>query len=170
MSDPQQGCSMAVEDVFGIVNSSCLNGFDFTLLFEEAILTILPLGISSTYSPSHSLPRFAFFPSLTSSYTNANNCQSAGRFCVFRICAMKPQKSLGRGHWPSKWLVSPEPLPRCVNANLIVVTVLVRCLHYPTSRPSRRLVGPEHTPYETHLFLHCILDRRLLHSPRHVLL
>ncbi|GKZ96685.1 hypothetical protein AnigIFM59636_011200 [Aspergillus niger] len=46
MSDPQQGCSMAVEDVFGIVNSSCLNGFDFTLLFEEAILTILPLGIS----------------------------------------------------------------------------------------------------------------------------
>lgn len=74
---------MAVEDVFGIVNSSCLNGFDFTLLSEEAILTILPLGISSTYSPSHSLPRFAFFPSLTSSYTDANNCQSAGRSCVF---------------------------------------------------------------------------------------
>jgi ATP-binding cassette subfamily C (CFTR/MRP) protein 1 len=42
-------CSIDVEDVFGpVVTSSCVRGFDFTLLFEESILTILPLGIAST--------------------------------------------------------------------------------------------------------------------------
>lgn len=41
------GCSIEQENVFGpIVASSCLNGFDFTLLFEETILTLLPLGIT----------------------------------------------------------------------------------------------------------------------------
>ncbi|KAJ5294660.1 hypothetical protein PENANT_c006G09572 [Penicillium antarcticum] len=39
-------CSAAVEDVFGpTVAPSCLHGFDFTLLFEEAILTLVPLGL-----------------------------------------------------------------------------------------------------------------------------
>ncbi|KAJ5748330.1 uncharacterized protein N7511_010026 [Penicillium nucicola] len=39
-------CSAAVEDVFGpTVAPSCLHGFDFTLLFEETILTLLPLGL-----------------------------------------------------------------------------------------------------------------------------
>ena len=45
-----QACSMAVEDVFGpTVDSSCHHGFDFTLLFEESILTILPLGIARKF-------------------------------------------------------------------------------------------------------------------------
>ncbi|KAI1076073.1 ABC multidrug transporter [Whalleya microplaca] len=40
-------CSSAVEDAFGpVVATSCLAGFDFTLLFEESILTILPLGVA----------------------------------------------------------------------------------------------------------------------------
>ena len=40
-------CSIADEDTFGpIVSTSCLDGFDFTLLFEESILTLLPLGIT----------------------------------------------------------------------------------------------------------------------------
>ncbi|OBT74156.1 hypothetical protein VF21_06257 [Pseudogymnoascus sp. 05NY08] len=48
MSD---SCSIAVEDTFGpIVAWPCLGGFDFTLLFEEAILTILPLGIASIWA------------------------------------------------------------------------------------------------------------------------
>lgn len=48
MSDSRTHCSIAVEDNFGpIVAGSCLGGFDFTLLFEEAILAILPLGIAS---------------------------------------------------------------------------------------------------------------------------
>lgn len=39
-------CSVADEDVFGpIVDPSCRNGFDFTLLFEELILTQLPISI-----------------------------------------------------------------------------------------------------------------------------
>lgn len=45
MFDPLP-CSVADEDVFGpFVNASCHHGFDFTLLFEEAILTLLPLSI-----------------------------------------------------------------------------------------------------------------------------
>ncbi|KAK8064708.1 hypothetical protein PG994_007346 [Apiospora phragmitis] len=41
---PSGACSIHVHDVFGpTVAYSCLNGFDFTLLFEESILTLLPL-------------------------------------------------------------------------------------------------------------------------------
>ncbi|KAJ5885116.1 hypothetical protein N7495_009626 [Penicillium taxi] len=39
-------CSIDVENVFGpTVASSCLHGFDFTLLFEEYIFTLAPLGL-----------------------------------------------------------------------------------------------------------------------------
>lgn len=39
-------CSVADEDLFGpVVNASCRNGFDFTLLFEELILTLLPISL-----------------------------------------------------------------------------------------------------------------------------
>lgn len=38
-------CSVE-EDTFGpIVAPSCLHGFDFTLLFEESILTLGPIGV-----------------------------------------------------------------------------------------------------------------------------
>ncbi|KAH0592836.1 hypothetical protein MHUMG1_09481 [Metarhizium humberi] len=48
MPDAAPPCSIQVQDVFGAaVAESCLRGFDFTLLFEETILTILPLGITS---------------------------------------------------------------------------------------------------------------------------
>ncbi|OBT64152.1 hypothetical protein VE03_06254 [Pseudogymnoascus sp. 23342-1-I1] len=51
MSDSRAHCSIAVEDNFGpIVAGLCLGGFDFTLLFEEAILTILPLGIAGIWA------------------------------------------------------------------------------------------------------------------------
>ena len=43
-------CSAITEDVFGpTVDISCHDGFDFTLLFEESILTILPLGIAGKF-------------------------------------------------------------------------------------------------------------------------
>lgn len=46
MLDPSK-CSIELENVFGpIVGSSCLHGFDFTLLFEETILTLVPLGVT----------------------------------------------------------------------------------------------------------------------------
>ncbi|OQD90793.1 hypothetical protein PENANT_c001G10359 [Penicillium antarcticum] len=36
-------CDIAVQDVFGpTVDSSCRNGFDYTLLFEESFFNILP--------------------------------------------------------------------------------------------------------------------------------
>ncbi|XP_044717675.1 ABC transporter domain-containing protein [Hirsutella rhossiliensis] len=47
MSAPLSPCSIAVHDTFGpAVDSSCADGFDFTLLFEESILTLAPLGIA----------------------------------------------------------------------------------------------------------------------------
>lgn len=46
MPDPPLPCSVADEDVFGpFVNASCHHGFDFTLLFEETMLTLLPLSL-----------------------------------------------------------------------------------------------------------------------------
>lgn len=40
-------CWVEVEDTFGpTASSSCASAFDFTLLFEEAILTVLPLGVA----------------------------------------------------------------------------------------------------------------------------
>ncbi|RDL41711.1 Cyclic peptide transporter [Venustampulla echinocandica] len=45
-------CSVADQNVFGPqVAASCLHGFDFTLLFEDSILTILPLGIALILVP-----------------------------------------------------------------------------------------------------------------------
>jgi ATP-binding cassette, subfamily C (CFTR/MRP), member 1 len=42
-------CSIHVEDTFGpTVASGCYHGFDFTLLFEEVILGIVPLAIVLT--------------------------------------------------------------------------------------------------------------------------
>ena len=41
MSQPVRVCSVAVDDSFGPwAGNSCRGGFDFTLLFEEAILAI----------------------------------------------------------------------------------------------------------------------------------
>ena len=34
-----------IDNTFGPYAGSCRGGFDFTLLFQEAILSILPLGI-----------------------------------------------------------------------------------------------------------------------------
>ncbi|KAJ3499459.1 hypothetical protein NLG97_g302 [Lecanicillium saksenae] len=42
-----RSCPAAADNAFGpVVTAQCRSGFDFTLLFEESILTILPLGIS----------------------------------------------------------------------------------------------------------------------------
>ena len=38
-------CSIATQNHFGPVNNDCHDGFDFTLLFEETILTIGPLSL-----------------------------------------------------------------------------------------------------------------------------
>lgn len=44
MSHAWLPCSAADEDVFGpTVGDSCHHGFDFTLLFEEVVLTLFPI-------------------------------------------------------------------------------------------------------------------------------
>lgn len=46
------GCPISVENVWGpTVARSCLQGFDFTLFFEETILSILPLGLAICLVP-----------------------------------------------------------------------------------------------------------------------
>ncbi|KAJ3498687.1 hypothetical protein NLG97_g930 [Lecanicillium saksenae] len=50
MSHNNSRCSAAEEDVFGpTVHGSCLESFDFTLLFEEGILAIAPLAIATIW-------------------------------------------------------------------------------------------------------------------------
>ncbi|KAL2024878.1 hypothetical protein VTK56DRAFT_3577 [Thermocarpiscus australiensis] len=44
MSQPSAPC-VSLDDSFGPHADDCRGGFDFTLLFEEAILTLLPLGL-----------------------------------------------------------------------------------------------------------------------------
>lgn len=48
-----QGCTIDVQRAFGpAVSTACLGGFDFTLLFEETILTILPQSVTcKSHSP-----------------------------------------------------------------------------------------------------------------------
>lgn len=47
MSHSWLPCSSADEDTFGpTVGDSCHHGFDFTLLFEEIVLTLLPIKIA----------------------------------------------------------------------------------------------------------------------------
>ncbi|KAF4592615.1 ABC transporter [Ophiocordyceps camponoti-floridani] len=49
-------CSMSVEDHFGpSVDQSCLGGFDFTLLFEESILTLVPLAVALFWATTRTL-------------------------------------------------------------------------------------------------------------------
>src|SRR3569833_3057457 len=55
METPQ--CSVQADDVFGpTIASSCRGGFDFTLLFEQALLGIAPAVIFALAFP----PRFAY--------------------------------------------------------------------------------------------------------------
>lgn len=46
------GCLLSVEDQFGPIVTGCGTDFDFTLLFEEAILFILPLCVASVLAIS----------------------------------------------------------------------------------------------------------------------
>ncbi|PIA92043.1 ABC transporter C family member 13 [Cercospora beticola] len=49
--DAAMSCSPAAEDTWGpVVSRDCLGGFDFTLLFEEAILTLAPLAIAAAWA------------------------------------------------------------------------------------------------------------------------
>jgi ATP-binding cassette subfamily C (CFTR/MRP) protein 1 len=45
MAGVSKACSIAADDQFGPQVDTCLRKFDFTLLFEETILTILPMAI-----------------------------------------------------------------------------------------------------------------------------
>lgn len=44
-------CSITVENSFGPQVAGCLGGFDFTLLFEETILSILPTALVLLFLP-----------------------------------------------------------------------------------------------------------------------
>lgn len=44
-------CSIAAENSFGPQVVGCLGGFDFTLFFEETILSILPMSLVLLFLP-----------------------------------------------------------------------------------------------------------------------
>lgn len=44
-------CSIAAEKLFGPQVVGCLGGFDFTLLFEETVLSILPMSVVLLFLP-----------------------------------------------------------------------------------------------------------------------
>lgn len=44
-------CSIAAEKLFGPQVVGCLGGFDFTLLFEETILSVLPMSVVLLFLP-----------------------------------------------------------------------------------------------------------------------
>ena len=47
MARTSEGCEIDVESMFGpIVADTCYEGFDFTLLFEETILSIAPSAVA----------------------------------------------------------------------------------------------------------------------------
>lgn len=45
MEPSSRGACIRIDDTFGPHAGPCRGGFDFTLLFEEIILTLLPAGI-----------------------------------------------------------------------------------------------------------------------------
>jgi hypothetical protein len=45
MAGPSPSWCSRVDDSFGPHAGECRGGFDFTLLFEETILTLLPVGL-----------------------------------------------------------------------------------------------------------------------------
>ena len=51
MADPSVSSCARLDDSFGPHAGACRGGFDFTLLFEETILTILPVCLILAVSP-----------------------------------------------------------------------------------------------------------------------
>jgi hypothetical protein len=87
-------CTIDVERVFGpSVSSACLGGFDFTLVFEETILTILPLSLTCKLPTNTRLATIL-----------ANAClQSSYRLGAPFNCEMRSQKSTSLGFFRSNW-------------------------------------------------------------------
>ncbi|KAM3551242.1 hypothetical protein MY1884_007815 [Beauveria asiatica] len=87
-------CTIHVERVFGpFVSSTCLGGFDFTLVFEETILTILPLSLTCKLSTNARL-----------AIALANTClQSSCHLGALFNCEMRSQKSINHGFFLSNW-------------------------------------------------------------------
>ncbi len=95
-------CTIDVERAFGpSVSSTCLGGFDFTLLFEETILTILPLGLTCKLSLSRRRAREP--PRLRLSHSNALSLQFFYRWDALFNCAMRSPRSTSHGFCLSKW-------------------------------------------------------------------
>lgn len=95
MAGNMMACSTAAEDAFGpAVDSSCRDGFDFTLLFEESILTVLPLGIASK-SPSFLCSIFSW------SYFSWHNILiKVVGWALMRIFTRRNEAPKKRASWP----------------------------------------------------------------------
>ena len=98
-SVPSTACSVDTEDLFGPQVKSCLGGFDFTLLFEESILSIGPMALVLLLVPVRIVYLF-----------RSNRKVHGGPLHIFKL-VRKPS------HGP---LISHQVLPLTVLLNQIV--------------------------------------------------
>ncbi|KAM3436532.1 hypothetical protein MY4824_004307 [Beauveria thailandica] len=118
-------CTIHVERVFGpFVSSTCLGGFDFTLVFEETILTILPLSQTCKLSTNARLATAL-----------ANTClQSSYHLGALFNCEMRSQKSINHGFFLSNR--SPLSVTLVTSRFFLYLSYLE---HTPSVRPSTLL-------------------------------
>lgn len=117
-------CSPAIENEIGpIVSSSCLDGFDFTLLFEESILVFLPLVIASEC--------IHLLVVASTDFLTEQKRQVPGPFSVCFFFAMRSPKHDHHGSCQVNWYSDPLSSGRLVVHfyGLLTWTVgLLRCL------------------------------------------
>uniref|UniRef100_A0A8H7NNV7 ABC transporter n=1 Tax=Bionectria ochroleuca TaxID=29856 RepID=A0A8H7NNV7_BIOOC len=125
-------CSIDVHDTFGpTVAYSCLNGFDFTLLFEESVLTLLPLLLTVVIL----IPRAIFLrktaPKAKRSWLFALKCVTYSIYIVLQIILLA---LLARQDTPSTRLT--VPLAVAVVASFIWLLYVSYLEHVRCVRPS----------------------------------
>ncbi|KAK8148806.1 hypothetical protein G3M48_009107 [Beauveria asiatica] len=148
-------CTIHVERVFGpFVSSTCLGGFDFTLVFEETILTILPLSQTCKLSTNARL-----------AIALANTClQSSYYLGALFNCEMRSQKSVTYGTYVvlqilllALWTQSHAPKTASTLAALSVTLVTSLFFLYLSYLEHTRSVRPS-TLLTLYLGLSTLLD------------
>ncbi|EGX94981.1 ABC transporter, transmembrane region, type 1 [Cordyceps militaris CM01] len=86
MMRSNNSCTIDVERVFGpSVSPACLGGFDFTLLFEETVLTILPLSLTFLFSVGRALQLRDALAKVDKSWLLPVKMVSYGTYIVLQI-------------------------------------------------------------------------------------
>ncbi|KHO01327.1 ABC transporter [Metarhizium album ARSEF 1941] len=139
-------CSIHVHDVFGpTVASSCLNGFDFTLLFEESILTLLPLLLADLVLVPRAALLWKTAPKVNRSWLFALKFLTFSVYIALQIALLA---LWAQPNTPTTRLTTPV---RCILIASFIWLLYVSCLeHVRSVRPSTILC--------LYLGISCLLD------------